>query len=1093
MATRVDRSYLRGFLVHDQRLTAWPEETTATQAGPRAGEAVPQARDDGSYPDLGLRAYGEQEADNTLTITVRQGGHVGDATISWADETLVTDAVGEDETRHRGWDNAVHPSVYEPATWTSANLYPHAATAPDGTIYVIAYRSTNETVRAWRRAPDDGSWLDTGPLYATDDAGGQDLYGTVAVDGSGAVWAWHWVVDTVSSVANMRCHVRRPGGNWQTVQQAALMDQISTDDYDLGRIRAAINSEGQVLMVGHLKPTDDSPAGDVLFQWAAEHPSAPLREVATDMAGRGYPDVVCKDGAFWVVYLVHEDDGKPILRVLGNAFESLESVDAVDIREGLVVQEARVDGTPEFLEAELAMVCAEDGTVYLYTNRYGGAAPDTVHGGVYRYRGTLSAPRGTQSNGWDLMGSGSAGTWTKNHPTADATEYPGNICATVQRGRVVLFANPRTTDTSTRGHLISFYMGGWTSAPRPSRYYSAYEPDRDPLEYAYVPLDVPSDHGWTETTTGTASEAVTGGKLVLSTTSGTQHYFIIEDDAGSRGYARAALGIASGGAVSAYQIGLRFSVTDGTDAYTATVQLALDGGTIQYRLVGTDLSVLGDDVDTGQAEDIEVLLYLKAEGDGGASVQSYWRVWSTSEDTLWHVGHDNVTTGTTGTIAAVRFGHTTSVTAESTWRYVLWSWEGGPVGMTGYQRPDDLPGAPLAATPRYVAAGVSVAATDGPAVTGDEFVIDPDAEYSLARLDPRQHPSPSETWRSTDESSAYIAYYLSTTLENTSLSSDLVGLYVANANVRDVYLQYTDDAGETWEELGHLNLREGRTLLPYVRHGDTIVPDPDAEYGSEPWFAAGELVGGTVELDGGDLRKVRWNSEGWWSVQTGRRRCVVELEGIEGTEAADGTCDIWSPRGLLLVHLAGLTMAGFRIAVPATESTVEGYRELGIALLGPVVTFARDFANGSQERLSALAELTTLANGYRQARSLNTPTRTLAFALSDLYDEAELLSGDGRYALGTDTSGALVLSNRGAEWSQLEGLLEYTEGPVTPCLYAPLIQVSDGGQDTQVVLAERHVLYGRLTSDLSRDHVGGTPEDGLVWRGADTLVIEEEK
>ena len=63
---------------------------------------------------------------------------------------------------------------------------------------------------------------------------------------------------------------------------------------------------------------------------------------------------------------------------------------------------------------------------------------------------------------------------------------------------------------------------------------------------------------------------------------------------------------------------------------------------------------------------------------------------------------------------------------------------------------------------------------------------------------------------------------------------------------------------------------------------------------------------------------------------------------------------------------------------------------------------------------------------------------------------------------------------------------------MNPCVYVPLLLVSTGDDDTQVYTAERHMVYGRLGTEVSRDLVSGTPEEGWVWRGTDALVVTEE-
>ena len=1088
MATQIERTHLRGFLVHDTRLAVWDAETTATEAGPRAGEAVPTARADDSYPELGLQASGEQTAGTVLTVTVQQGGHLGDCAIAWADAV---------QTDPRGWDNPVHPCMYEPAGWGISATLPDCEAGSDGAVYAIVYDATNFSVDVRKRNPLSEAWS-TEELYDTSTDPGQSLSGCLAVDAAGNVWAWHWTVDTVASRATLRSYVRRPGASsWAVVQYAALERDLSVGDYTLGRLRAAINQEGQVCLLGHLMPVGGSPAADVIWQWAAEHPAAPLREVLTDSGSRGYPEVLVKDGAFWCFYLTYNtaspgEEGLPILRVIGSAWQSLDSATAINFRDGLAVIEAKVSATPAFTEGSLAAVITEDGTVYVFTNRYGATTgTTTVAGGVYRFRGTLAAPRGGEVHGWDQLGAGSSATWFDDATTGNATEYPRYYAACVTRGRVILVTNFQATTAATRAYLGAYYLGGWSNYPRPSRYTSITDPDRDPLEMAFVPIAGPASMGWTAAGAGTGT-LVAGAWNIATTIAQTLDYTQTAAVTAGRGYVRYALKVNTGGSLAFPYVSLSFGVSDGANDWLVQVNHALSGGTQQLRIKDSAGTQIGSDVDTEQADDIEIMVAV-VKVSTVASLVVLWRVWSTNEDTYWTVAATSSTLPSSAAVtSSIVWGHQTAAIGDSTWRYVLWSWNAGPTTLARATYPQEMPGAILGASPRWLGKGVQVLGQDGPGVYGDAWTITADAEFALERLDPQLHPSPSETWRAEGVGAMDLAWQLGTSGVDTYLGADLLGAYVTGATTRQLILSGYQ-AGSGWSTLGTLDLAEGRSSLPYTREGDTIRPQVGGTYTQEPYFYAGELVGATVALGFAKYRRVRWNSDGWWSVDAGKRRCVIELEGVDGTEGANGTCAIWSTRGLLVVNLLGEAYTGFKLSIPS-QANVAGYHELGQVVIGPLHTFARYFARGGQQTRRALAELVELVNGYRSARRLNDPRRLWTIPIADLYDEAELELGTGRYSLGTDTSGGLVLANVGDEWSRIDGLLQYLDGGTVPCVYVPSIEVSvSGAADEQTHVAERHTLYGRLGAEVTREHVAGEIETGWAWRGVDALVIEEER
>ena len=251
--------------------------------------------------------------------------------------------------------------------------------------------------------------------------------------------------------------------------------------------------------------------------------------------------------------------------------------------------------------------------------------------------------------------------------------------------------------------------------------------------------------------------------------------------------------------------------------------------------------------------------------------------------------------------------HTTGSNIDtSTWRWVPNADATGS-GQTGeffdaleldtlQHAPWSLYGALLPAAPHrhYLAGGVFLRGGAGIGWRGDRWQIAADSPYPAAHL---FHPSPSRVYRSVDTRLQRIA--VNPSGYDTHFGAPTWGFFVQGFNGKTVRLLAWN--GSSWSTILILDMRGDWASLPFTRVGDTVFVDTGTAHTSVGFAGYHALVGGSVDFGSSKVRRIIAQTEGAWT-DDDTKRPILLLSGIDGTEPASGTLDIWHTQGFGLIH-----------------------------------------------------------------------------------------------------------------------------------------------------------------------------------------------
>ncbi|MCP3958830.1 MAG: hypothetical protein GY719_13335 [bacterium] len=1109
-----ERSY-RGLLIPDHRLDAnsfWPEQSSYDQAGP--GPGVPVAERD---TEMVLEAVGGEPEGDGLEIRTLRGGHPGPfgASFAWR-------RVGEQEWR--GWDAPRAVSGWESLIGVpqfDGFRHPCALTLSDDRILVVYDHGNvpgSSRVHAGLRSLDGSwSWQD---VYGEKKNGNHSLHPCLVALPSGAVLLLHLVHREASS--QVRVHRDASGaGAWELASRFALTAPLLRDIHRTKRIRAAYRDGEILLLVWSTK--DDG--REYLAQFVSDDLGSTFHYVSSVRGG--FPDLVVSGGRFLVAYINHKT-GAPVFRRLGSAVEPLaqgrersfaDVASLGDVAAGLGL-DVETGYVQQFTQGDMALAVDDDGAAYALFARQdsGSLRPGlmvrSTDGGE-----TWRAPRsGTAVEGaW----------WSTEHLGADR---PTGYCATFQRGRLVLFHGWDPSAPFSRS-LCALYLGGYSTVTLPPL--STFQAASHQAGWTcnWLASDPPDEGTW-QLSTGspTPSHTMEHGRLKQLTGSGESiHCFRGVASSLERGLiVRFAVDVAQGTA----SVVLHNDTATADEHYRIEIEIVSGRLTVHDR--GTTVATLGRA--TGGAVPPPVattnptrvlasnVLVQSAAGRGvqvlaalrGASAQVWARPNDTGEDRRWTllVSADDLGGGAAEkTESYVRWG--SGASSEVYWTEFHLSYGAD----TGTQIVDATTGATglfaraFPTSPMHVADGVRLTAVDGPTRRGDTWRIATAYRHPIHNVLPSVAPSPRLPWRSAGAGEGMsIALHLGGGSNQPSfLGSDLLGLYLDGINWRQAMLQGL--VAESW-----LDLQEIRAYSELVmeRHGNVVTPSADA-VASGPYLHYGELVGGSLELAGGIVRRIAGNTEGSLLARGQGRVARIYLDGIEGVEpTALPSARIWYPRVLVVKPLGGHRYSAFRLVLHHGTETEDvpppaaGYFQIGTMALGHVALFGWDSSRGRILSRQPNVELTTQTDGSRGSRRLGPSRRAVELAWAEGVDVTPV-QGEGApdYVRSSWSYLGQPAAARHDTPYLLDGLLDALDGPHTPLVYLPRVPLGElPGSEGEPEEAEapvpsqpepmvftwqraRGAIYGRLTSPVRLESVLGEEESSEVMRVA-TVTIEEE-
>jgi hypothetical protein len=1103
MATAITRSYLRGLLLPDPRLTydAYSSTlSTATQAGPVPGEAV-AAQD--TYATLA--AVGTQSAGGSLQVQAIRAGMPGldSAGITWRNTG---------DPLYRGLDvPAIVSGFGNVAYTTTAGLYRDAYVfaASTDTLLVVYENTVQGSVRCSYRTDTASTWTDvqvfshfgvTGSVYTTGArACGLELP-------SGRLLVFYAVEDASASTVNVgMSYSDTDGATWTRGQTGCLEAAISTTSQSIRRMRAAYLAGQIVLMV------DVVDTSTAYSQRMAQYASADLGasfQLVDQYSGAdldnhgGFPDVAAQGDVYVLTYIRRENHAtygllnRPWSRTLANAYAKFSA--AVEAR----MQDASnpmswATGTTTWADADMALCAAEGGRLYA-------VGRDAVAGGL-----DALAVRSTDDVGATWYGLGSS-----SHPTTKAmlwrgesvAVHPRYLSAAWQRGRMIVAHQHNSVTALAESSISIMAAGGWATVNLPSLSGAPTHARQVAWERTWLPYDLPQTMdavSWAFTSTGaptvafdTAGMNVTGGVGDSATWTGSptgtlQQGVIAEgwvdvNNGQSTIRVRAGVGGPASFEASVVATPTTISLLDVTGAVTiATVNTAAAASGVWLRIAVGRVATSG----TGQC----VAWYaLGARGD--------------AEDRAWvQVGASTALVQGASTTHRVQFtsGVGAGVIVNSVWRwmsYVSGAYAG--TAQTGIYNvpanPGDLLARDLAAEPVYVAGGVSVYGTDGPAYRSDAWTIDAAYRYPIRAIHAEEEPSPRRAWRSTTTASEQIiAWELDGTLTSPFLGPARV-LYLGGINFRTAYWEGRDGAS-VWQSIATIDAANGQTGLGFVLdHNIVTAATPFGGGYIDRTITANELAGAYWSSSGGTrVRPIAVNTPGVWpSLTTGdgtKVRMTITPQAGDPTNGNDGAIIMPSVTVIAAESASPSTeYNAYRLRIPA-QTTSEGYFAIGVCVMGYFHVFGTQYSANRSQSMSPAYELVEGRGGARRATRLGPARRAVEVSWDEGVDAKQIAGNDANYVR-LHASGPGIASVADVAPSML-GVLEQLDGAVTPIVYLPRVVPMTGGTTVRTIVEPPLMLYGRIrTESLQVDTVQGDEYDtttGEVYRLARVRIEEE--
>jgi len=368
----------------------------------------------------------------------------------------------------------------------------------------------------------------------------------------------------------------------------------------------------------------------------------------------------------------------------------------------------------------------------------------------------------------------------------------------------------------------------------------------------------------------------------------------------------------------------------------------------------------------------------------------------------------------------------------------------------------------------------------GPGFLGETYDVDPVADRPLSALYYEVAPSPwRAVWRASGEAEAIVAAW-DLTVETERRSIALVAI---NCNFPSLVLEGW--TGAAWATIYTLSMvvGQGFSAADYVQVGDTIYPSvAGATSGQRPLWE-GELAGGWVVLDGGEYRKIRWNTGGPMDAgaHASTPKARIFLDGCTGGEAASGACTLYHHSAVAVVHDVASTYTKLRIRIPAA-TTVDGYFTAGtIAVLDLAVAgqrHGRGWTRGRARNATSRED----AGGTSYVRRTGRAPRTETVSWQDGVDLTALRAQTPAY-LAADSGSPLAAV--GDVPFFVDGLLERVKSGEVPVLALPSIP------NTSTTITDPSLwLWGRITSDVQLTHVLGEAGDDEVYR-VSSVTVEE--
>ena len=688
-------------------------------------------------------------------------------------------------------------------------------------------------------------------------------------------------------------------------------------------------------------------------------------------------------------------------------------------------------------------------------------------------------------------------------------------------------------------NVTCLYLGGYTNLTIGSLDAAISMADRGTYGKHYLPFIKPEDMdgAWV---TGTAGAVTTKNELNgimpyhrITTVSGEGYYQVAElnhtETRNTRtetlswggpmiSYVEFAVEVISGGSQSGHDIACRLQNGNEDEKTVAVLTFKQEGDntrvTVRDGLDDSDLYT-------------EILTFSDATKFGeyrmlvrGLRVSVWWREYDPSAvertwNKLYESSSNELTDDESSGFCSLIWGHMAPTTSESRWYKIQAGAHDGDLNHCAVPRmndwmddssPANVGGRFYSPAHIYLKDKLQIAAKDGPAVKGDEWEHIPRHDYPIEAIHHEVSASPAKGWKSNGRATAAELIWTIDTSEATYLLGGARALYLGDINFRYALLKGYD--GSSWSTIATIDAAQ---QVRYQRKGRAVTALHSSvssdQIGKQVW-ATNDMAGCTFNFQNTQapsLNTIQSNSGGVFE-DTGNTKSPVIIfdESASGNPSA-GDGQIWSKD--LVVYVPDdvtTTYQKIKLEIPvdvpgvggsATNTTVSGNWEIGIAIWGHVAVFGTQYSNGHIREISPNTELFTSTGGQRRAVERGPARRAAEFSWVDPLDISAV--GDTTpspdYIAINDDTDKIIASKENAAFL-VQGLLSRLQGSVVPVVFLPSVSTS---LSSPSVIYDRHrVLYGRVVTASHRienqigdEWIGGGEGEAVT---VTALRIEEE-
>lgn len=675
-------------------------------------------------------------------------------------------------------------------------------------------------------------------------------------------------------------------------------------------------------------------------------------------------------------------------------------------------------------------------------------------------------------------------------------------------------------DTQSLGVL---YTGGFTSHTAPASErgyrmldyiawdYNAINGTRVAPGGLYLPIELPGNCTWTAAGAGTDSltaGAGTTGYLEIATVGNTRTFTrtmatsLASDESGLYSRFCYTIPTTAQGLVTTRQIAAQWRYTDwngaaATFAYEAYITLDRTAGD-HLRMALWDLNPAGAAIQIGAVTTISTtatVAMIAIAIDSSGNVLT-WYTTDTGPSAIWTAGPAGALTDFSGTVAAaseVSWGHFANTTSTTGWLYFgynFWSgtWrEGSTSPFASAWTNADIRGANIGLQPRYIASGVLLAATRGPAEIGDTWTCEALYDYSIDNLHPLTVASPAQVWRATGTAESRVVWQWSLAGYAQRWRNATLAIGVFNTNVRTLYLEGYN--GATWDTIATIDGATGLTGLGYTAAEGGLAVNTGSPAATR-YFWYDEFAGATVKMTDGvstSYLVLEGNTEGEWRDSAEVKKPILYADGFTAAVPTIGTLDIYPQNFVHIQHnVTGANWRFIRIRV-ASQSTSASYHQIGTLAVTAVAAFGARYSFGWAVDLRAGAELLERPSGVTRSNVLGPPAREFTIAWDDAVLEADVLASSPSPGYVRGAAAGSIVGSRNDTLFLAQYLARAANGPDTPMLWLPRIP-----NTSQTLNNPEDFALVRVVSPVRKDNVRGRAASGMMSRIA-TVTLREER